>query len=638
MEEKPIYQFGDFHLDVAEKQLRRACGEILAIPPKAFELLVFLVENPRHLLEKNELMDKVWADSFVEEGNLKLQIHTLRKTLNENGVEYIQTIPRRGYRFNADVTAASGELVVERFTHSKLTVESREMDDRLTSSKPRVKTAWMAALVVGIITVAGAVYFGMVRPRTSSPIAAAPQTPITLAVLPLKNLTQDQRDDFLSVGLADALIARLSGIQPLVVRPTSAVLPFATAADPSQNAGQLLKVESVLGGTIQRVDDRIRVSVQLTNTADNRVIWAGNFEAPDSDLFKFQDAFSSEIAAALQLNISSRNIAEFEHRKTANSEAYRLYLTARYNFAQQRGDNVAKAVEQFREASQLDPQFALAHAGVGESYMVLGESGFGAIKPEEAYQNAIHAMQRALEIDPNLPQAYAVMGNIQAKFTWDLTASEASYRRAIELDPNYARAHHLLGWLLIRQSRFEEADAEFHRAAELNPTSLETASESGYPAFFAGDYNRSIYIFRAAVERDKSYLPGHTHLWRAYYHAGRVEEAAAEAEAIGQLIGPGIPVIEMIKGRTFSAQGKIKEAREVLASLIERKQKGDAYTSPLFIAILAADLDDANLTFKYLDDCLAERNEYMPFLKIGPEFTKYRSDARFTALTQKIGL
>ncbi len=640
LEEQQIYEFGEFRLDSAEKQLRRTTGEVVTIPPKAFELLQFLVQNPRHLLEKNEIMDKVWTDSFVEEGNLKLHIHTLRKILNESGNEFIETIPRRGYRFNADVAAVPDVLVVEKFTRSRLVVEQTESSGATvpTSRRTRLNAVVLALILVGLAAGGSLFYFGVLRPRTIAPaVSAAKQKPVTIAVLPLKNLTGDSRDDFLSVGLADALITRLSGIRQLVVRPTSSVLTFSSGSEAPQKVGQTLRVDSVLNGTIQRVDGRIRVSVQLTGTADERVLWAGNFEAPEGDLFKFQDAFSDEIASSLQLNISNTDIARLEHRKTSSSDAYRLYLNARSNFASGKASGMEKAIDLYRQAVAIDPQFAMAWAGIGECYMVLGDSTFGLIKPGEAYDNAIESVQKALEIDPDLPEALAILGNIQAKHLWDISASERSYRRAIELNPNYARAHTLLAWTLIRQSRFDEADTEFQRAGELDPTSLEIAAESGYPAFFAGDYERAIQIFRDAVARQENFWGSHMVLWRGLHHAGLNDASVAEIDAAEKLSGPGVAVIEMARARTDAALGKTDEARKIVNGLIARRQKGDKYVSPLFIAVVAADLNDADLAFKYLDASLGERNDYMPFLSFAPEFARLHSDPRFADLIAKVG-
>ncbi len=636
--ENPVYEFGEFRLDVAEKQLRRASGEVLTIPPKAFELLVFLVENPRHLLEKNELMDKVWADSFVEEGNLKIHIHTLRKVLNENETEFIETIPRRGYRFNADVNRIdNGGLIVEKLTQSRLVIEQTTSDGTAALTGAR---SWRRIVVVGLgvavlITVASLVYFGFLRPRTNATAIPANIKPTAIAVLPFKNLTKDGRDEFLSVGLTDALISKLSGVHYLVVRPTSSVLGYALSQDSPQKIGGALKVEALLDGTIQRVDDRLRISLQLISSSDNHVVWAGSFEEQDKDLFKFQDAFSEDITNALQYKISREELAALKRLNTADPEAYRLYLKARYFASQAKTDGLIKAIDLFQQAAKLDDRYALAYTGIGQSYMLLGESTISAILPGDAYDKAIEATRKALEIDPNLPEAYAVLGNTQAKHLWDLRGSEDSYRRAIGLNPNFARAHHLLAWTLIRQGRFEEADNEFRTSTALDPTSLENAIAIGYPAFFAGDYDRAISLFQEGVDFEKNFWGGHMNLWRALHHAGRHEEAWTEVLDAERLYGSELPVIEMAKGRCLALQGKTKEARAVLDKLVKRRTDGE-YISPLFLAILCADLSDTDAVFQYLDECIKERNDYMPFMTFAPEFTKYHDDPRFAEIQRRI--
>ena len=268
--------------------------------------------------------------------------------------------------------------------------------------------------------------------------------------------------------------------------------------------------------------------------------------------------------------------------------------------------------------------------------MTLGESAFGLVPPAEAYQKAMDAVRKALAINPNLAEAYMILGNAQIKHEWNIEAGDIAYQKAIALNPNFARVHLLFAWNLIRQSRFEEAEVEIRRAAELNPTSLEIAAESGYPAFFAGDYDKAIRQFGQAVELDKNFFGSHSNLWRALQHAGRFEEAWTEVEVLEKIIGQrGVPVIEMMHGRTLARQGKTAEARDVYEKLISRKQKGE-YISPLFIAILAADLDDREAVFKWLGACYEERNDYLLQLSYAPEFTSFHDDPRFQELVAKI--
>jgi DNA-binding winged helix-turn-helix (wHTH) protein/TolB-like protein/cytochrome c-type biogenesis protein CcmH/NrfG len=638
-DEKQIYEFGAFCLDTGEKQLRRISGEVLPLPPKAFDLLRFLVENNGRLLDKNELLDGVWADSFVEEGNLKLNVHTLRKVLDESGEKFIETIPRRGYRFNADVKSLrSNELIVEKITHSKLVVKESDYSEKLPQLAGQSKTKnylRFSLLLTVIFAVSGLAYFVLLRPKADASKIVANNKLTTIAVLPFKNLTKDTKDDFLSVGLTDALITKLSSVNNLAVRPTSAVLPFAASQDTPQKIGENLKVETVLDGTIQRVNDRLRVSLQLINISTNQVLWAGNFDEDEQNLLKFQDAFSRNIMDALRFKLSGEQQTELAHRDTENPEVYRLYLTARYFFSQNRGDSIVKAVELYEQAVKLDDRYALAYIGIGESYMTLGESAFGAIPPAEAYQKATAAAQKALAINPNLAEAYMILGNAQIKHEWNIEAGDSLYRKAIALNPNFARVHLLLAWNLMRQSRFEEAEVEMRRAAELNPTSLEIAAESGYPAFFAGDYNKAILLFGQAVEFDKNLISARLSLCRALQHAGRYDEAWKEVEAVEKNIGRGIPLIEMVRGRTLALQGKTAEAREIYDTLVSRKQKGE-YISPLYLAILAADMNDREAVFGWLDESYKERNDYLLQLSYAPEFTRFHDDPRFQELLAKI--
>ena len=624
-----IYEFGDFRVDVWERTLSRIGGEAITVPPKTLELLIFLIENPGRLLEKNAIMDNVWSDSMVEEGNLKIHVHTLRKILEADGDRFIETIPRHGYRFVADVTTVKVDDTVSEATAANEPAVGRETIGR------RQLYLVVGLAVIMMIGVGALIYSGYLRPKQTIVAAQKELRPTSIAVLPFRNLTKDERDEFVGVGLADALTKRLSMAGRFIVRPTSTVLAVSAKDANPQKMGLHLRVEAILDGTIQRVGNRLRISIQLISVSDERIIWAGNFDENEGDLFKIQDSFAENIAAAMQSTIEPEKLAALKRTNTANAEAYRAYLTARAILAQAKPDSLQRAMEQYRLAIKFDDRYALAYAGIGEAYMVLGESGYGVIKPDEAYQNALAASRKALEIDPYLAEATAVIGNIEAKYLWDIPASEASYRRAIELDPNFARAHHLLAWTLIREKRFDEADEEFRRAAEIDPTSLETLTESGYPAFFAGDLGRAYERFKAAADADRTYVASLLNLSRVLHHSGRDLEAWNEGMAAEKVIGAKIPVVEMVKGRTLAGQGKTKEAREIMAGLLARKGKGE-YISPLFLAILSADLDDKEEVFKWLDESIAERNDYMPYLSFAPEFEKYRSDPRFTAILEQV--
>jgi DNA-binding winged helix-turn-helix (wHTH) protein/TolB-like protein len=300
MSDEPIiYEFGDFHLDLAEKQLRRSGGPSLTLPPKAFELLAYLASNPGRLLEKNELMDSVWADSFVEEGNLKLHIHTLRKILDQSGDAFIETIPRRGYRFNADVrTRGKGELVIEKVTQSKLVVQETEV----LNAAPRGVRRWRYGITLtAVVVVAAAAYFGVIRPRALFGSAK----PEKLAVLPFEYIgDKTTESEYLQLGLSDALITRLGNLHSVKVRPTSSVRRYSDQQVDLDILGRELDVDSILEGTIRREADHVRVSTQLVRLSDRTILWTETFSESNSSLFMLEDDIALRLAHSLTDKLS----------------------------------------------------------------------------------------------------------------------------------------------------------------------------------------------------------------------------------------------------------------------------------------------------------------------------------------------
>jgi serine/threonine-protein kinase len=267
----------------------------------------------------------------------------------------------------------------------------------------------------------------------------------------------------------------------------------------------------------------------------------------------------------------------------------------------------------------------------------LGDSGYGTIPPTVAKAKARAAIEKALALNPNIAEAYAVLGNLQLNHDWDKYGAERSYRRAIEINPGYPTAHHWLGWCLIIQKRFEEAEVEFKRASELDPTSMAIITEQGYPSFFAGDLARAESIFRQAVAMDGSYASARMSLWRTLHHAGRIAETLPQVEATESIVGHNVPVVMMARGRTLALAGRKDEALAVYQKLKNRKNSGE-YFSPLYLALLAADLNNSDETFYWLEECFKERNDYLLFLPIAPEFKRFKDDSRFLELSTRVGV
>lgn len=646
---KNFYEFDEFRLDANDGKLWRGTEQI-ALTHKAIDLLTLLIERRGETLSKNEIIENLWRDTYVDENNLAVTVSTLRKAFGEKASDnrFIETVPRRGYRFVADVREPEPAFVIERQTLTNITIEETEKDavdaaagNRILERRVQRQSTFLlgvAVLIVAVSSVFGYLFWTTRTEKNQAPLAVSTNATDsrTIAVLPFKNLNKNEQEEFMNVGLTDALITKLGGVRGLIVRPTSSVLPFADAPTTAQTAGEKLGVENVLEGTIQKDGERLRVSVQLVRAVDGAVVWSNRFDENLQNVFKIQDSLSAQVADALLFRLSKEERELLAAPDTENAEAYRLYLKGRFFWNKRTPKDLKQAADLFEQAVALDNRYAQAYAGIGSSYILLGDSGFGAIPPDEAKFRARAAMEKALELDPNIPEAYAVLGNLQINYDWDRHAAEKSFRRAIELNPSFPTAHHWLGWCLIAQRRFEEAEAEFKRASELDPTSMSITTEQGYPAFFAGDLTRAENLFRQAVAMDGSYAPARMNLWRALHHAERFDETMPQIEATESIVGKEVPIVMMARARTLATMGKKAEAEAIYQKLQSLKNKGE-YLSPIFLAILAADLDNRDETFRWLEECFKERNDYLLFLPIAPEFKRFQEDSRFQELLAKVG-
>ena len=377
-----VYEFSGFRLDVDEHELWRG-SEQVPVTHKAIELLKLLVEHRGTTVTKEEILEKLWPETYIDENNLAVTVSMLRKAFGERAFDrkFIETIPKRGYRFVADVKEPS--LLIEKHTLAEITVRE---------PGPRKAMRQMLVIAVPILVLAvGALYFALNRvPTGTDGQADLPKPKVrTIAVLPLKDLS-GKHDDSVCIGLTDALITKLGALRGLAVRPTGAVL--ALTGTP-QEIGEKLRVESVLHGTIQRDGENIRVAVQLINVADNSVIWTSNFDDKYSDLFKIQDAFAAQIANNLSLTVSEDELARLARRDTNNSKAYEHYVKGRYFWNQRTKEAFVKAIDEYEQAIAIDPGYAHAHAGIADAYLLLGV--WGARPPREVMIKAKQAAAKA---------------------------------------------------------------------------------------------------------------------------------------------------------------------------------------------------------------------------------------------------
>ena len=575
---KPIYEFGPFRIDMDRYLLLRN-QEPLGLSPKVFETLVYLVEHRGHIAKKDEIINSVWPDTFVEEGNLAQNVFLLRKALGEekNEHRYIVTIPGVGYRFVAPVTE----------------VERLQTSTSAVSSQTKVNS---------------------------------------IAVLPFKDLSGEDEEKFLGPGLADALIMRLSSIRDLKVRPTAAVLRYSDLREDPLAVGSELNVDALIDGCYQRESDKIRVSVQLVSVRDGVTLWAAAFDQRVTDIFAIQDSIADQVVRALAIQLSGDEQRQIKKNYTQNSDAFQLFIKGRYFWNQRSAEGLRKALDYAQQALTEDPTYAAAYIGLADTYSLLGAQ-HNVLPPHESFPKARAAAKQALEIDPQLAEAYASLGFIMFAYEWDWLAAEQTHRKAIELKPNYPTAHHWYGELLTTLARFDEAYVELKIAQELDPLSLAINVDLAAAYFYARSYDRSERQLLNLLELNSQFVRAHVVLGKVHVqkneHSKGIEVLRRAVELSGQ-----DPVSVSALAHALAVAGEKRESQALLDSLHECSKY--RYISACHVAEVHIGLGQKDVAYQWLDRAYEARDVELVWLKINPVYDALRSETRFQDLTRAV--
>ena len=630
---KHLYEFGPFRLDPEKPRLMRN-DEVVPVPPKALEALIVLAENSGKLLDRESLMQAVWSDTIVEDANLTVAISQIRRALSTDGegVEYVETIPRVGYRFLPEVRRVHERVLplkVERHRISRTVIEEEILPTedktrlfgisifpRLWSVPGRRKALTIGTGLLLLTALGSTFYLKSVRP----PSPPGSNQIRSIAVLPPTPLVEGTNNASLSLGIADALITRLSALQKLKVRPTSAVARYLDSHKDSLEVGRALGVDAVLEGSLQRVDGRVQVALRLVDTRSSHQIWNGRFDKTDAEVFDLQDSIAQQVVAALSLSLTDNEKLSLTKRQTLNPNAYNSYLMGNY-FWSKRGHHTANSIEHFYKAIELDPTFAEAYVGLAN------------VRATQAQWPEAEALcEKALQLNNTLPEAHATYGFIKMFRSWDWAAAERSLDHAIALNPNCSNARHWKGVYLSLRGRLGEARTEMHQALELDPLSLIVIADIGQLHYFSREYDEAIEYCRRALSFDSTFEIAHQYLALIYTSKGSEEEAFAETI----LSWPASAPRDFTKHRDIFERSGTKglaefEIKHALTS------EADS-VSPLRMARLYVGTGNPDQALKWLEKGLAKREFLLPFINVDPQFDSLRSDPRFQSIIARIGL
>ena len=631
-----VYQFGKFVLDPQEKTLFSG-GKAMRLPAKEFETLLLLVENNGKALSKEEMMRAVWQDAFVEETNLAKQISRLRKIFNADGEKLIETLPKHGYRFSAEVhktARGSAETVIEKYTRQRLTVKVEEETEETPKYLPQAKKGFFTSsrvVALGLIVLLGAV--GAFWNWKTAPPAAAPAKVNSIAVLPLRSLTGEENNKALGLGLTDALITRLASLRQLTVRPISAVTPYVDTPQDSLEIGKKLKVDAVLEGTIQHFEGRVRLNARLLRVENGEQIWAEQFESKAAQIFDLQDRLTAQTAQALKLKLGASETEQITKRFTNNPEALDAYQKGRYFCNRRTVNDLKTAIGYFNEAVVKDPNYALAYAGLADAYSLLAD--YDGALPKDAYPKAKEAATKALELDDELAEAHTSLAYVRMFYYHDWQGAQDGYRRAIALNPNYATARHWYSEYLTAMGRFDEAFVEARRAKEIDPLSPSVNAQEVWILFYARRYDEAIERGRRIAEMNPDYAEINDPLKRCYDRKGMYREAIDARQRRRKLAGWDATETTALKEAASTSESAVYWKKRLEQEIEEARNE---LPMPFEMAAIYAQLGEKDLAFEWLDKAIENRNYTVMFLRVTPDIDPLRSDARFADALRRVGL
>ena len=630
--------FGPFEADLRSGELRKH-GVRLKLQDQPFQVLALLLEHAGDVVTREELRQRLWpADTFVDfDTGLNSAVKKLRDVLADSADEprYIETIPRRGYRFIAPLVdpnpATALSSVPEPGLHpAHETASSLPAGSVVASAESffftRSRLLFRAAALL-LLLVAGFLVYRNIG------AGGKKQTAIkSLAVLPLKNLSGDASQDYLADGMTEALIGRLAGIHDLRVISRTSVMRYKDTKEALPEIAKTLGVDAIVEGSVIRDGNRIRVHAQLIRAATDEHFWSEAYDRELSDVLTLQSDVAHSIAQKVEVTITGEEHARLSSARTVDPEAYEAYLKGRYYWNKRTADSVPKAAHYFEQAISKDPGYSSAYSGLADCNSGLAWHGF--ISPAEVLPKAYAAAQKAVEIDPQSAEAHASLALV-LNHKWDWAGAEVEFKRALELNPQHANAHHWYGDYLSIQGRHDEALVEAKRALELDPLNLMIGTWVGLRYYLARRYDGAIEQSRNTVDLDPNFAAAHLILGESYVQQGRHKEGLDELQKAASLSGDS-PLYKAQVGVGLALAGKKKEALRSIREL--QDISGKRYVSPYGVAQIYAALNDREQTYKWLDTAYRDRAVWMSYLVVDPVFDSIRSEDRFRDLLQRVGL
>jgi TolB-like protein/DNA-binding winged helix-turn-helix (wHTH) protein/Flp pilus assembly protein TadD len=644
-----VVRFGTYEVSFQSGEVRKA-GLRIRVQQQPMKLLEILLEHPGEVVTREELRSRVWADeSFGDfDQAVNIAIAKLRSALGDSAENprFIETLPKRGYRFIADVSvladarpkrpeSAAGDLSATEATEAKDKGDSNDNNkDKLQGTGLAVapkRRLWLTRWVIVALTlvlISPILFVLLLRSRGRAPAGIR-----SLAVLPLDNLSGDASQNYFADGMTDELITDLAQISALRVISRTSVMAYKGARKPLPQVARELNVDAVVEGTVLHSGDQVRITAQLIEASTDKDLWSQSYEGEFRDTLALQKRVAREIADQIRINLTPQEQAALKNVRVVNPEAYESYLKGRYFWNKRTADGLKAALAYFNQAIEEDPKYAQAYSGLADTYALLGDWQYAVMTPKEAFPKAKAAAIKALELDSALGEAHNSLAFVLDGFDWDFDSAGKEFRRAIELNPGYATAHHWYAWHLSLLGRYDEAIAEMRKAENLDPLSLIINADLAELLVLAHSYDESIQQSHKTIEMDPNFALAHNQLAQAYLQKHMYDKAVAELQKAVQLSG-GSPTSTANLARAYALSGNRSEAEKLLSDLKKRSNPG--YSNASEIAMIYASLGDTDQAMSWLGKGYEER--FNPGVLLRPGFDPLRSDSRFQNLVHRIGL
>jgi TolB-like protein/DNA-binding winged helix-turn-helix (wHTH) protein/Flp pilus assembly protein TadD len=632
-----VVRFGTFEVSLQSGEVRKA-GLRIRVQQQPMKLLEILLEHPGEVVTREELRSRVWpGESFGDfDQALNIAIRKLRSALGDSAESprFIETLPKRGYRFIADVSVVDTdarprkqELVAGDLPATDPGPKIQGIGLAVAPQRRLWPTRWIIVALALVLSLA-ILSVWLFRSRAPAPTGIR-----SIAVLPLENLSGDASQNYFADGMTDELITDLAQIGALRVISRTSVMVYKGARKPLPQIARELNVDAVVEGTVLRSGDEIRITAQLIEASTDKHLWSQSYEGELRDTLALQNRVASAIADQIRINLTPQEQAALKNVKVVNPEAYESYLKGRYFWNKRTGDGLKVALAYFKQAIEEDPQYAQAYSGLADTYALLGDWQYAVMTPKEAFPKAKAAAIKALELDSSLGEAHNSLAFVLDGFDWDFDSAGKEFQRAIELNPGYATAHHWYAWHLSLLGRFDDAIAEMRKAENLDPLSLIINADLAELLGLAHSYDESIRQSLKTIEMDPNFALAHNQLAQAYLQKQLYDEAVAEMQKAVQLSGDSPTCIANL-ARAYVASGKRSEAAKLLGDLKKRSNPG--YSNASEIAMIYASFGDADQAMNWLEKGFEER--FNPGVLLRPGFDPLRSDSRFQNLVHRVGL